>query len=76
MTMNQMLSQVQVGETVIIREIQDADIAIQALRLGLTPGERVVCLARIPAGPTVIKHGGMELAIGRELCQQIEVQRS
>lgn len=68
------LNDIKIGQTVIIKEIRDLDIETQALRMGISPGEQVVCLARIPAGPTVIQRGGMELAIGKTLCRQIEVE--
>lgn len=67
------LNDVEIGQSVLITGIEDDDVAVQALRMGISVGEVVRCVARVPAGPTVIKKGGMELAIGRELCRQIEV---
>jgi len=68
------LNDVQTGRTVTVKSIVDVGVATQALRMGISQGEKVTCISRVPAGPTVIQKGGMELAIGRELCQQIEVE--
>lgn len=70
------LNDVKTGQTVQIKAIASPEVAIQALRMGISAGERVICVARIPAGPVVIQRGGMEVAIGQELCQQIEVEYS
>jgi Fe2+ transport system protein FeoA len=72
--MIQTLNEVPVGRAVVIQEIPNVEIATHAMRMGISAGETVTCIARIPAGPTVIQHGGMELAIGRELSQQIQVE--
>ena len=68
------LNELQVGQKAVITDILDTDIATQAFRLGISVGELVCCLARVPAGPVVIQRGGMELALGQALCYQIEVQ--
>lgn len=67
------LDTVKTGQAVTIAAIADDDVAIQALRMGLSIGEQVVCLAKIPAGPIVIERSGMELALGKDICQKIEV---
>jgi Fe2+ transport system protein FeoA len=67
------LSDIKVGQEVIIKDIQDPDVFTQALRMGISPGETIQCVARVPAGPVVIQRGGMELAIGKGLCSKIEV---
>lgn len=72
----QTLQDIQAGQSVVILEITDLDIATQVLRMGLSAGETVTCVARIPAGPVVIQHEGMELAIGRTLCEKIKVNFS
>ncbi len=67
------LNDIKTGQTVVIKNIMDVGIATQAMRMGIAIGESVTCIARVPAGPTVIQKGGMELAIGEGLCCQIEV---
>lgn len=61
------------GQRGLITSISDTDVALQALRLGIFEGEVISCVAKIPSGPTVIQRGGMELAIGKSLCEHIEV---
>lgn len=68
------LDTLKTGQAATITSIPDGDVAFQALRLGISPGEQVTCVARIPAGPIVIQKGGMELAIGKSLCEGIEVE--
>ncbi len=68
------LDDLKVGHCALIKHIQDPDVATQALRMGISVGETITCLARVPSGPTVIQRGGMELAIGQALSQQIEVE--
>jgi Fe2+ transport system protein FeoA len=68
------LNDLKIGQKALITDILDTDIATQAFRLGISVGEMVCCLARVPAGPVVIQRGGMELALGEALCYQIEIE--
>lgn len=68
------LNELHVGQKAVIKDILDTDIATQAFRLGISQGEQISCLAKVPSGPVVIQRGGMELAIGEALCHQIEVE--
>lgn len=68
------LSEIKSGQSVKIKGIFDQQCAVQALRMGITEGEVVMCVARVPQGPTVLQHGGMEVAVGRDLCRKIEVE--
>ncbi len=70
------LQDMQTGQSAVILNIPDIDVATQAMRMGIAEGQYITCIAKVPAGPTVLQHGGMELAIGQHLCQQIEVQLS
>ena len=64
------------GDRVIIRAISDPQAAMMAVRLGIAVGETVTLAAVVPGGPYVLRHGGMEIALGREICQQITVSRA
>jgi Fe2+ transport system protein FeoA len=68
------LDQARVGEDCFIGAINDPDTAMIAMRLGVSEGERVTVISRIPGGPVVIRQGERELALGRSLCQSIEIQ--
>lgn len=62
-----------VGEDCLISAIGDAETAMLALRLGVSEGERVTVISRIPGGPVVLRQGSRELALGRNICQHIQV---
>jgi ferrous iron transport protein A len=64
------------GENALITRISDEDVTMQAIRMGVFEGETVKCLVKVPSGPIVLSHGGMELALGRALAEKIEVQRT
>lgn len=70
------LEQAKVGETVLIRTISDPETATVAMRLGLSEGEKVLLASKVPGGPVVIRQGAMEVALGRELCKKIFVERA
>ncbi len=67
------LDEAPVGATVTIGNIDDADTAAMIMRMGLSEGTPLTLLARIPGGPMVVMQGEMEVALGRELCRQIQV---
>jgi len=69
------LNDIAKGQTVRIERIGCPDVETQALRLGISAGDVVHCLAKVPAGPIVIRHGGMELAIGQPLGVHIFVSK-
>lgn len=70
------LDQLKINQKAIISAIPDEETALQAIRLGIYLGEEIKCIARVPAGPTVIQRGGMELAIGQAVCAAIQVKLS
>jgi len=62
------------GQCVKIRLIGDSDVRAQAIRFGISEGEIVCCEQVVPAGPVVIRKNNQEIAIGRGLARQIEVE--
>ncbi len=68
------LDQAKVGDTLRITGISNPQTAMMALRLGLHEGEIVRLSSKIPGGPLVVLCGNVEIALGRELCREIEVQ--
>lgn len=69
------LEQAKVGEKLLIKTIHDMETATVAMRLGIAEGESVYLASKVPGGPVVIQRGAMEIALGRDLCRGIEVQR-
>lgn len=68
------LDQVKTGSFCKIKRIYAAEIKAQTIRFGLTEGKEVRCQTIIPAGPVVIKVNQQEIALGRKLARQIEIE--
>lgn len=62
------------GQRVLIKNINDNDIRIQAIRLGIYEGAEVNCSAKIPFGPIIVSNRLQEVAIGRNLAKKISVE--
>jgi Fe2+ transport system protein FeoA len=62
------------GQTAAISASLDDMDSLTTLRLGLIPGQAFTLLAKVPGGPLVIQQGQIELALGRDLCQRIQVE--
>ncbi len=63
------------GQIVKITSINNSDIRAQAIRFGIAEGEVVRCEQIVPAGPVVIRKNNQEIAIGRGLARQINVEQ-
>ena len=70
------LDQAKKGTFCTIKNIKAGEIRPQTIRFGLTEGQKVLCRAVIPAGPVVIKINQQELALGRNLAKQIEIEEA
>lgn len=68
------LAQVKKGQRVSIISIPNDNIRAQAIRFGIAIGAEVECAEKLPAGPVVIFRGRQEIAIGRNLAENIEVK--
>ncbi len=62
------------GQTVRVRCIENTDVRAQAIRFGIGEGEVINCAQIVPAGPVVVRKNHQEIAIGRGLARQIEVE--
>jgi Fe2+ transport system protein FeoA len=69
------LEQARVGDRVIVKHISNDETATQAMRLGISEGETLEVASKVPGGPLVIRRGKLEIALGRDLCRSIEVER-
>ncbi len=67
------LAEVKRGNRVKIGNIPDEFIRAQAIRFGISEGEEIECIEKIPAGPVIIKKRFQEIAIGRRLAENITV---
>lgn len=61
------------GESAKITGVGDDFARIQALRFGIAEGAHIRCIAKVPAGPIVLRCGHQEIAVGRELARKIHV---
>lgn len=68
------LSELRRGQAAIVTHIPDETLRTQLLRFGIAAGSRVFCHARLPFGPVVLRFGGQEIALGRQLAEQIRIQ--
>lgn len=62
------------GEKLKILRIPDDQIRLQAIRLGVCEGATLTCSIKLPKGPIVLQNRMQEIAIGRKLAEQIEVE--
>lgn len=69
------LAQAEKGERLIIRSINDSEMRMKAIRFGLMEGAEILCAGKLPSGPVIIRKGRQELAVGRGLAQNIDVER-
>lgn len=68
------LDMVNKGQMIEIVSIPDDNIRIQAIRLGLYEGAKLICFEKVLAGPVVLQNRLQEIAIGRKLAGSIEIR--
>lgn len=61
------------GDAAKITSVGDDFARIQAIRFGIAEGAHVRCVAKVPAGPIVLRCGHQEIAIGRDLARKIHI---
>ena len=67
------ISELRRGQTVTVGRIPQEQLRVQLLRFGITAGCQVSCHTNIPFGPVVLSYEGQEIALGREIARQIQV---
>lgn len=68
------LSTLPVGQTACVLSIETPDVALQMLRLGVSVGDEVLVVAKVPGnGPVVLMKDGQELALGRDVAHYLTV---
>ncbi len=68
------LVDVGIGLFVTILALPSGVVRFQFIRFGITEGETVECLERLPGGTIVIRKNRQEIAIGRQLASQVLVE--
>ncbi len=62
------------GQKIEIVNIPDANIRVQAIRLGISEGSKLLCSQKLPAGPVILQNRMQEIAIGRNLAKRIRIK--
>jgi len=68
------LADIKRGKDFKIKNIPDDMIRIQTLRMGISEGSKLNCNEKIPGGPVIVKHNYQEIAIGRRLAEDIQIE--
>ncbi|MFW6022327.1 MAG: FeoA family protein [Halanaerobiaceae bacterium] len=68
------LADIKKGDRFNITNIENDTIRAQALRFGISEGENLYCGEKIPGGPVIVKRNYQEIAIGRNLAKNIEIE--
>ena len=69
------LNELRRGDRATVTSIPEESLRIQLLRFGITIGCSVQCHARVPCGPVVLRYGGQEIAVGRDVARGVGVRR-
>ena len=68
------LNELKRGQSATITNVPDENLRIQLLRFGIINGTQVSCHCKLPFGPVVLKYGGQEIALGREIARQVTIK--
>lgn len=68
------LDKVNRGNKVRIKKIENRDLKTQAIRIGIYEGAVFLCSEKLPGGPIILCNRMQEVAIGRGLAEDIEVE--
>jgi len=67
------LNEMKKGQRATVTEVPEGELRHKLLRFGLAPGMKVRCHAKIPFGPVVVKFGGQEIALGRDIAKRVKI---
>ncbi len=68
------LDKVKRGNKIRIKKIDNKDLKTQAIRIGIYEGAIFLCSEKLPGGPIILQNRMQEVAIGRGLAEDIEVE--
>jgi Fe2+ transport system protein FeoA len=72
--MNLTLDKIEIGNRYSVVSIPTGTLRSQLLRLGISEGQAIFCLSRLPGGTMVIKLNRQEIALGSTLAKKIMVK--
>ena len=68
------LDKVKRGNKVRITKIDNKDLKTQAIRIGIYEGAVFMCSEKLPGGPIILQNRMQEIAVGRGLAEDIEIE--
>lgn len=68
------LDKVNRGNKIRIRKIDNRDLKTQAIRIGIYEGAIFFCSEKLPGGPIILQNRMQEIAVGRGLAEDIEIE--
>ncbi len=73
MTQNITLDKAKKGSALIVISLPSGETKAQLIRLGITEGDVVKCIERLPGGTVIVQKNRQEIAIGVELAKKIKI---
>lgn len=70
---NSTLDKAKKGTAVTIIKLPTGNIRVQLIRLGITEGDTIKCIERLPGGTIVVQKNRQEIAVGYDLAKKIKV---
>lgn len=67
------LCELKKGQKATVTEVPEGELRHKLLRFGIAPGAKVKCHAKPPLGPVVVRFGGQEIALGRDIAKKVKV---
>lgn len=68
------LDKVKRGSKIRISKIENRDLKTQAIRIGIYEGATFLCSEKLPGGPIILQNRLQEIAVGRGLAEDIEIE--
>lgn len=72
-TPNSTLDKAKKGRPITIVNLPQGNIRSQLIRLGITEGDTLKCIERLPGGTIVVQKNRQEIALGFDLAKKISV---
>lgn len=70
---NRTLDGARKGKYITVLSLPEGVLRVQLIRLGITIGDKIFCVERLPGGTVVIQKNRQEIALGYELARQISI---
>ncbi|MGK9477976.1 FeoA family protein [Melioribacter sp. OK-6-Me] len=61
------------GNLITIVNLPGGEINAQLIRIGISEGETLVCLQRLPGGTIILQKNRQEIAVGYDLAKKIKI---